>query len=61
VNVGDFDPADCKPTDVRGLWVPPPDGQENQFVPFDTTTCAADYRTMTVRTVRSGAGRSETR
>lgn len=57
VNIGNFDPADCEPTDVRGLRVFPPGGQENQFVPFDTTTCgAADFQAMTVRTVHPGAG-----
>lgn len=33
VNVGNFDPEACQPTDVLGLRVYPPGGQEKEFVP----------------------------
>jgi hypothetical protein len=55
VNIGNFAPEACQPTDVRGLRVSPPGGEADEFVAFDTTACRADdFRTMTVRTVHPG-------
>ncbi|WP_460529135.1 DUF4232 domain-containing protein [Flindersiella endophytica] len=39
-NVGNWDPDDCLPTDVRGLRVYPPHDTRAEFVPLETTACA---------------------
>lgn len=55
VQIGNFDPEACQPTDVSGLRVSPPGREADEFVAFDTTACGAeDFRTMTVRTVHPG-------
>jgi hypothetical protein len=55
VQIGNFDPEDCRPTDVSGLRVSPPGREADEFVPFATTACGADdFRTMTVHTVHPG-------
>lgn len=55
VQIGNFDPEACQPTEVSGLRVSPPGREADEFVPFDTTACGAeDFRTMTVRTVHPG-------
>jgi hypothetical protein len=58
VNVGNFDPADCVPTPVRGLRVYPPHDTASEFVLFDTTACAGTPPSnhLTVRTVHEGSG-----
>ncbi|TCP57127.1 uncharacterized protein DUF4232 [Tamaricihabitans halophyticus] len=40
VNVHNFDPAQCEPTDVRGLRIYPPQETNAMFVPLATTGCA---------------------
>jgi Protein of unknown function (DUF4232) len=40
--VGNFDPAVCKPTPVRGLRIYPPHDTAAMFVPLDGTGCAGD-------------------
>ncbi|PRY32411.1 DUF4232 domain-containing protein [Umezawaea tangerina] len=48
-NAGVFDPAECKPADVRGLRVYPPGETAAVFVPHDQQTCSgADKSTMVV-------------
>lgn len=37
---GPFDPATCRPTNVAGFRVYPPDSRASKFVRFPTTTCA---------------------
>ncbi|PRX47898.1 uncharacterized protein DUF4232 [Prauserella shujinwangii] len=59
VQVRNYDPAECRPTQVRGLRVYPPQETEAAFVEAPGTGCAsADIPgdQLTVRTVRSGAG-----
>lgn len=58
VNIGNFDPAVCQPTAVRGLRVYPPHERRSEFVPFGTTGCAGDLlgSQLTVRTVHEGSG-----
>jgi hypothetical protein len=41
---GNFDPAACQPTDVRGLRVFPPGGRAALFVPAPGTGCAGQTR-----------------
>lgn len=56
VNPGNFEPESCQPTDVAGLHVSPPDGQEAGFLPLGITACSADnFQNMTVRTVHAGS------
>lgn len=57
VNIGNFDPAVCQATAVRGLRVYPPHERRSEFVPFETTACAGDLpgSQLTVRTVRAGS------
>lgn len=40
-NSGNYDPAACQPTAVRGLRVYPPDSRTALFVPYATTACSA--------------------
>lgn len=56
--VGNFDPAQCRPTAVRGLRVYPPHETASEFVPFATTGCAGNTPShqLTVKTVHRGSG-----
>lgn len=58
-NVQNYDPADCKPTAVRGLRVYPPQETHSMFVPAEGTGCAnenlASYH-LKVQTIRPGSG-----
>ncbi|WNV85732.1 DUF4232 domain-containing protein [Umezawaea sp. Da 62-37] len=54
-NAGVFDPAECKPGDVRGLRVYPPGETAAVFVPHDQQACSApDKSTMVVGQVVQG-------
>ena len=58
VQAGNFDPADCQPTAVRGLRVYPPHEYDSMFVAAEGTGCAGNppsYQ-LTVRTVQPGSG-----
>ncbi len=39
-NVGNYDPAACKPVPVKGLRVYPPEEAASVFVPAEGTGCA---------------------
>ncbi|MGH3470351.1 MAG: DUF4232 domain-containing protein, partial [Thermocrispum sp.] len=57
--VRNFDPADCKPTPVRGLRVYPPQETESMFLRNSGTGCAnADLgdNQLKVQTIRPGRG-----
>lgn len=56
-NIGNFDPAVCQPTQVRGLRVYPPHDRRSEFVPFETTGCAGEVPggQLVVLTVHAGA------
>ncbi|MFI7674890.1 DUF4232 domain-containing protein [Actinophytocola sp. NPDC049390] len=58
VQVRNYDPAECKPTDVRGLRVYPPHEYDSMFVPSPGTGCAGDPpgNQLTVATVKPGTG-----
>jgi hypothetical protein len=58
VQVGNFDPAVCQPTPVRGLRVYPPHETAAMFVAMDGTGCAGSPPDpqLLVRTVETGAG-----
>ena len=59
VQVANYDPAVCKPTEVRGLRVYPPHDYDSAFVPDPGTGCAASSlpgNQLTVATVQAGAG-----
>lgn len=58
VSIGNYDPAQCVPTPVRGLRVYPPHDTAAEFVPFETTACAGNTSTnpLNVRTVHAGSG-----
>jgi hypothetical protein len=57
--VGNYDPADCKPTKVRGLRVYPPQETHSMYLANSGTGCAnsdvADYH-LKVQTIRPGSG-----
>ncbi|WP_104483425.1 DUF4232 domain-containing protein [Actinokineospora auranticolor] len=55
VNVANYDPAVCKPTEVRGLRVYPPHDTASAFVPIAGTGCAGTPpgNQLTVHTVVS--------
>lgn len=59
VQVGNYDPADCKPTDVRGLRVYPPQETDSMYLKAPGTGCAnenlGDYH-LKVQTIRPGSG-----
>lgn len=59
INVDNYDPADCKPTSVRGLRVYPPQETNAMYLPNPGRGCAnpdvADYH-LKVRTMEPGAG-----
>ncbi|GAB3430017.1 hypothetical protein GCM10027436_02690 [Actinophytocola sediminis] len=54
VQVGNYDPAVCKPTEVRGLRVYPPHEYDSVFVPAPGTGCAGTPpgHQLVVRTVQ---------
>ena len=54
VQVGNYDPAACKPTSVRGLRVYPPHEYDSMFVPAPGTGCAGTPpgNQLTVQTIR---------
>ena len=56
VNVGNYDPAACVPTPVRGVRVYPPGDTASLYVPLETTGCAGtppgDQLTVTTLTAR---------
>jgi hypothetical protein len=56
-NIDHFDPADCRPTPVRGLRVYPPHDTRAAFVPFPTRGCtrAVPSNHLKVRTVHAGS------
>ncbi|MFC4854738.1 DUF4232 domain-containing protein [Actinophytocola glycyrrhizae] len=58
VQVRNYDPAVCKPTEVRGLRVYPPHDYDSMFLPNPGTGCAGTPpgNQLTVSTVRSGTG-----
>jgi len=58
VQVGNYDPAVCKPTEVRGLRVYPPHDYDSMFLPNPGTGCAATPpgNQLTVTTVQPGSG-----
>ncbi|MCE7004917.1 DUF4232 domain-containing protein [Kibdelosporangium philippinense] len=53
--VGNFDPAACKPTEVRGLRVYPPQETASMFVPLAGTGCAGNPpgQQLSVKTIQS--------
>nr|WP_052478110.1 DUF4232 domain-containing protein [Kibdelosporangium sp. MJ126-NF4]CEL16189.1 hypothetical protein [Kibdelosporangium sp. MJ126-NF4]CTQ94114.1 hypothetical protein [Kibdelosporangium sp. MJ126-NF4] len=55
VQVGNFDPAVCKPTEVRGLRVYPPQETASVFVPLAGTGCAGTPpgQQLSVKTIQS--------
>lgn len=57
--VGNYDPADCRPTKVRGLRVYPPQETHSKFVPYERTGCANENvgsHHLRVRTIQPGNG-----
>jgi hypothetical protein len=54
VQVGNYDPAQCRPTSVRGIRVYPPHEYDSMFVPAPGTGCAATPpgNQLTVQTIR---------
>ncbi len=54
-NIDFYDPADCRPTPVRGLRVYPPHDTAAAFVAFPTKACAAtSIMHLLVLTVHAG-------
>jgi hypothetical protein len=58
VQVANYDPAVCKPTEVRGLRVYPPHDYDSMFLPNAGTGCAGTPpgNQLTVATVQAGTG-----
>ncbi|HEX6357538.1 DUF4232 domain-containing protein [Actinophytocola sp.] len=58
VQVQNYDPATCQPTEVRGLRIYPPHDYDSAFVPNPGTGCAGSPpgNQLTVATVQAGAG-----
>ncbi len=59
VQVANYDPAVCKPTEVRGLRIYPPHDYDSAFLPNPGTGCAANSlpgNQLTITTIQSGAG-----
>lgn len=57
--VGNYDPADCEPTEVRGLRVYPPQETNSMYLPNPGTGCAnedLESNQLKVQTIRPGAG-----
>lgn len=58
VQINNYDPGACKPTEVRGLRIYPPHDYDSAFVPNPGSGCAATPpgNQLTVGTVQAGAG-----
>jgi hypothetical protein len=58
VQIQNYDPAECKPTEVRGLRIYPPHDYDSAFVPNPGTGCAGSPpgNQLTVRTAQAGTG-----
>jgi hypothetical protein len=58
VQIANYDPAVCKPTEVRGLRVYPPHDYDSMFLPNPGTGCAGTPpgNQLTVATVQAGTG-----
>ncbi|WP_235998828.1 DUF4232 domain-containing protein [Qaidamihabitans albus] len=59
VQVRNYDPAECRPTNVRGIRVYPPQETESIYVKAAGTGCASDDipgDQLTVKTIQPGAG-----
>lgn len=59
VQVANYDPSVCKPTEVRGLRIYPPHDYDSAFLPNPGTGCAASSlpgNQLTIGTVAAGAG-----
>lgn len=58
VQAGNFDPAECQPTTVRGLRIYPPHEYDSMFVPVEGTGCAGapPNHQLTVGTVQANPG-----
>ncbi|MEU6641361.1 DUF4232 domain-containing protein [Saccharomonospora sp. NPDC046836] len=59
VQVGNYDPAVCEPTDVRGLRVYPPQETASMYIAASGTGCARHElpgNQLTVSTIQSGPG-----
>jgi hypothetical protein len=58
VQVGNYDPNVCKPTEVRGLRVYPPHDYDSMFLSNPGTGCSATPpgNQLTVDTIKSGTG-----
>lgn len=58
VQVGNFDPEECKPTEVRGLRVYPPQEYDSMFLANPGTGCAGTPpgNQLTVSTIMAGPG-----
>jgi hypothetical protein len=56
--VRNFDPGECRPTDVRGLRVYPPHDTAAMFLPMPGTGCASapPGNQLVVKTVQKGSG-----
>ncbi|AHI00846.1 hypothetical protein GCM10010174_15280 [Kutzneria viridogrisea] len=52
-NVGLYDPAQCAPTEVRGLRVYPPDNTAAVFVPLDGQACSKTVPNQTPLTIKA--------
>jgi hypothetical protein len=58
VQVANYDPAACKPTEVRGLRIYPPHDYDSMFLPNPGTGCAGTPpgNQLTIATVQPGTG-----
>ncbi|PXY34918.1 hypothetical protein DI005_16630 [Prauserella sp. PE36] len=59
VQVRNYDPAACRPTDVRGLRVYAPQETESKFIEVPGTGCAGENipgNQLTVQTIQPGSG-----
>lgn len=59
VQVRNYAPADCEPTQVRGLRVYPPQETESLYLEYESTGCASKEipgHQLVVRTIQPGAG-----
>jgi hypothetical protein len=57
VNVGNYDPAECRPADTRGLRVYPPGETRSTFVALQRTGCGNDkVEQLFVKALQRGGG-----
>ncbi|WP_216212832.1 DUF4232 domain-containing protein [Amycolatopsis aidingensis] len=59
VQVRNYAPEDCKPVQVRGLRVYPPQETESMFIEYEGTGCSSDKipgHQLVVRTIQPGPG-----